>query len=85
MPYKYPHFDDLGETLGLTMGGTWLYLIPSIVYFSILFLGPYEFMVSTLNLDSIDTKPGRKTLTKYFGAIFLALMFIGLWALPIIG
>jgi succinate dehydrogenase/fumarate reductase cytochrome b subunit len=50
-----------------------------------LFTGVAMLLNDALNLDSRVSKPGRKLAAQFFGTIFLVILGVGIFALPIIG
>jgi hypothetical protein len=86
-PFKYPRFSSnggVGEEIFLIIFGTFLGF-GVIILLILLYGGVADFFISTLKLDSVDTKPSRKLLTKFWGGLLLALICVGIFALPFVG
>jgi hypothetical protein len=86
-PFKYPLFSTFNgkfEVVCLILGGN-LVLAGVAVLLVQLFNGTSHILISTLNLDSVETKRSRKIVTKFFGGLFLAAFFFAIFALPFLG
>lgn len=86
-PFKYPGFSSsgaVGEEIFLTIFG--IFGGFGVIILLILLYGVVaDFFISTLNLDSVDTKPRRKLLTKFWSGLLLTLICLGIFALPFVG
>jgi hypothetical protein len=86
--FKYPELTKNAlcyERLGLVIAGVLVILPFTFLILSTLFEGVADFLVNILNLNSRETNRDLKDVTKLFGAIFLFLICVGIWILPIIG
>jgi hypothetical protein len=87
-PFKYPELTKSAlcyERLGLVLAGVIVVLPSTFLILSTLFEGAADFFVNTLNLNSRETNRSLKGVTQLFGAIFLFLICVGIWILPIVG
>jgi hypothetical protein len=86
-PFKYHGFSirgGMGEQICLGLSIVpFIFSVCSLLL--LLYKGIADLFMSTLNLDSVDTKPSRKCLTKFCGGLFLALICVGIFILPFLG
>jgi hypothetical protein len=86
-PYRYPEFGSgvgVTEALVLIFCGVPLLMGFGVLLFS-LWLSVTNFLVGALNLNSTHRDPGNQAAIKFFGGLFLTILSLGLFALPILG
>jgi hypothetical protein len=86
-PFRYPQFstrDGASEEVILFVVGNFV-LVGVAALLVVLFKRTGDLLISILNLNSTETKWSRKIVTKFFGGLLLAAIFIGILALPLIG